>query len=174
MPDPIPRNRSAHGRRSRRPATHGFWRGRPRQRAREDAEQAGPAAQLQCTPERPEVFANQPLRRPRQKRRADPNSACACTCPRTSPSTRACARPRATARQAGRWSRPTFPATTAKHGATRTATITLTGFSNRSRPTTSSAPTKRRTSRTNSAATAGARQAGRRSTPSTSAHPTKR
>ncbi len=66
MPDPIPRNRSAHGRRSSRPATHGFWRGRPRRRAREDAEQAGPAAQLQCTPERPEVFANQPLRRPRQ------------------------------------------------------------------------------------------------------------
>src|SRR6476620_808844 len=66
MPDPIPRNRSAHGRRSRRPATHGFWRGRPRRRAQEDAEQAGPAAQLQCTPERPEVFANQPLRRPRQ------------------------------------------------------------------------------------------------------------
>jgi hypothetical protein len=66
MPDPIPRNRSAHGRRSRRQATHGFWRGRPRRQARDDAEQAGPAAQLQCTPERPEVFANQPLRRPRQ------------------------------------------------------------------------------------------------------------
>src|SRR5438270_7902375 len=65
MPDPIPRNRSAHGRR-RRPVTQGLWRGRPRRRAREEAEQAGPAAQLQCIPERPETYTNQPLRRPRQ------------------------------------------------------------------------------------------------------------
>ena len=66
MPDPIPRNRSAHGRRLRRPATKGRWRSRPRRQAQEDTEQTGPAAQLQCTPQRPETFASQPLRRPTQ------------------------------------------------------------------------------------------------------------
>ncbi len=65
MPDPIPRNRSAHGRRLRRPATQGFWRGRPRRGARGNTDQPGPAVPQQCQPEMPEGFPSQPLRRPR-------------------------------------------------------------------------------------------------------------
>ena len=90
MPDPIPRNRSAHGRRLRRPATQGRWRG-TRRRAREDAQQAGPAAQLQCTPEPPEVFASQPLRRPRQNATQTPPPPAPATPPPPAPTLAAAA-----------------------------------------------------------------------------------
>lgn len=64
MPDPIPRNRSAQNRRSRRLAMG--WRGRAFRRTRDAVEEAQPPAQPQCTVVGPPIYLDQPLRRSRE------------------------------------------------------------------------------------------------------------
>jgi hypothetical protein len=64
MPDPIPRNRSAQGRRSRRLAMR--WRRRPIQRTHDTVREAEPPAPQQCTTVGPPVYLDQPLRRIRE------------------------------------------------------------------------------------------------------------
>src|SRR4051812_4850719 len=64
MPDPIPRNRSAHRRRTRRLAGQRGWRGAFR-RTRDNAAEAEPAAPHQCQLAGPALYMDQPLRRTR-------------------------------------------------------------------------------------------------------------
>jgi hypothetical protein len=64
MPDPIPRNRSAHGRRPRRLARQRGWRGAFR-RTRDNAGETEPAAPQQCQLAGPALYMDQPLRRTR-------------------------------------------------------------------------------------------------------------
>jgi hypothetical protein len=65
MSDPIPRNRSAHRRRSRRLAGQRGWRGAFR-RTRDDVADAEPTAPQQCQLAGPALYMDQPLRRTRQ------------------------------------------------------------------------------------------------------------
>jgi hypothetical protein len=62
MPDPIPRNRSARGRRTRRLMRPRSWRGGPLRRTADNADDAAPFAP-RCTVEGPPLHLDQPLRR---------------------------------------------------------------------------------------------------------------
>src|SRR5947209_19126131 len=62
MPDPIPRNRSAHGRRGRRLGRQRGWRGAFR-RTLDNVEGAEPTMPQQCALAGPALRLDQPLRR---------------------------------------------------------------------------------------------------------------
>jgi hypothetical protein len=71
MPDPIPRNRSAHGRRGRRLARQRGWRGVFR-RTLDDVGGADPTMPQQCTLAGPALRLDQPLRRTHDNATAPP------------------------------------------------------------------------------------------------------